>query len=167
MQLYSINKRERFGKMGNGFLLLFGPPTPIAKFSITDSLIQIKCFYEDISSDFHVSAGGLVQNQEHFEKKSRICVPNKLYICSSSFKINKYTMQELKFALFAIYAKDCDFFLFTYFLLRRRKGSAQMMKILLIHQMICVFLSICWLFFVFVFLFYRKIYRFQTFTGGR
>lgn len=40
MQLYSKKKRERFGKMGNGFLLLFGPPTPIAKFSITDSLIQ-------------------------------------------------------------------------------------------------------------------------------
>lgn len=41
MQLYSINKRERFGKMENGVLLLFGSPTPIAKsISITDSLIQ-------------------------------------------------------------------------------------------------------------------------------
>lgn len=44
-----------------------------------------------------------------------MCVPKKLYIYSSSFKINKYTMQELKFALFAIYAKDCDFFSFIYF----------------------------------------------------
>lgn len=36
-----------------------------------------------------------------------------------------------------------------------------MMKILLIHQMICVFLSICGLFFVFVFLFIERYIGFR------
>lgn len=109
MQLYSINKRERFGKMENGFLLLFGSPTPIAKFSITDSLIQ-----SVLMRTFQVFS--MFPPADYFRikkisKKNHVYVyPQKLYIYSSSFKIDKYTMQELKFALFAIYAKDCDFF---------------------------------------------------------